>query len=78
MFAELEQARRLAPRVPGRRLLESATLCGARALGFNQRGTIAQGQEAAVIAVQVPDGVADVEEYLVGGVKPEAIRWLDT
>jgi aminodeoxyfutalosine deaminase len=33
VFAELKEARRLAPRVPARRLLESATLIGARALG---------------------------------------------
>ena len=35
MFNELAEARRIAPRVPARRLLESATLTGARALGVD-------------------------------------------
>ena len=34
MFAEIAEARRIAPRVPARRLLESVTLVGARALRF--------------------------------------------
>jgi len=27
--------------------------------------------------VRVPADVSDVEEYLVGGIEPDAIRWLD-
>jgi aminodeoxyfutalosine deaminase len=78
LFSELAEARRLAPRVAARRLLESATLCGARALGFEREfGTIEEGKRASLIAVRVPDGVSDVEEYLVGGIEPDAIRWLD-
>ena len=54
MFAELAEARRLAPRVPARTLLESATLCGARALGFGSEfGSIEPGKRAALIAVRV-------------------------
>jgi cytosine/adenosine deaminase-related metal-dependent hydrolase len=78
MFAELAQARRLAPRVSARTLLESATLCGADALGFESDfGTIEPGKRASLIAVQVPEGIGDVEEYLLTGIQPAAIRWLE-
>ncbi len=78
MFGELGFARCLAPHVPARRLLESATIDGATALGFdNEYGTIEAGKRAALIAVRVPPGVEDVEEYLVSGIEPDAIRWLD-
>jgi cytosine/adenosine deaminase-related metal-dependent hydrolase len=77
MFAELAAARRLAPRVRPRDLLRSATLCGARALGFGDRfGSIEAGKEAALIAVRLPDDLDDVEEYLVSGVTPDAIQWI--
>jgi cytosine/adenosine deaminase-related metal-dependent hydrolase len=79
MFAELAEARRIAPRVPARRLLESATLLGARALRFDADfGSLEPGRRAAVLAVRVPEGVADVEEYLVSGVPSESVVWLDT
>ena len=78
LFFELAEARRLAPRVPARALLESATRQGATALGFGgDYGTIEPGTRARLIAVRVPEGVADVEEYLVGGIEPSAISWLD-
>jgi len=78
MFSELAEARRIAPRVPARRLLESATSIGAHALGFGREyGTIEPGKRAALIAVHVPQGVTDVEEYLVSGVPPADITWLD-
>jgi cytosine/adenosine deaminase-related metal-dependent hydrolase len=78
LFAELAHARRLAPRVPARALLESATRGGAAALGFgNEFGTIEPGKRAAVIAVRVPAGIGDVEEYLLSGIEPDAITWLD-
>jgi cytosine/adenosine deaminase-related metal-dependent hydrolase len=78
LFAELHEARRVAARVPARRLLESATWIGARALGFGDEfGTIEAGKRAALLGVQIPAGIGDVEEYLVSGVEPAAIQWLD-
>ena len=79
MFNELAEARRIAPGVPARRLLESATMIGARALGFeNDFGSCEVGKRAALAMVRLPPRhVPDVEEYLVGGVEPHAITWLD-
>jgi cytosine/adenosine deaminase-related metal-dependent hydrolase len=78
MFGELAEARRIAPHVPAGRLLESATRTGARALGFDgEFGSIEPGKRAALVAVSLPDHIADVEEYLLSGIRPEMIRWLD-
>ena len=78
IFGELAEARRIAPRVPAARLLESATRIGARALGYDgEFGSIEPGKRAALLAVSLPDGVRDVEEYLVSGVAPDRVRWLD-
>ena len=77
IFGELAAARRLAPGVPAARLLESATLTGARALGFGgEWGSIEAGKQASLIAVRLPGAVDDVEEYLLGGVEPDAVTWL--
>ena len=79
MFAELAEARRIAPTVSARELLRSATLTGAQALRYDDDyGSIAAGKRAALIAVRVPSDVVDVEEYLVAGIEPDAIAWLDT
>jgi cytosine/adenosine deaminase-related metal-dependent hydrolase len=77
LFAELKVMHDLAPGVPAARLLESATKHGADALGFgDQLGTIEPGKRAELIAVTVPAGIPDVEQYLVKGVAPASIRWL--
>lgn len=77
VFAELAALRALAPRVPAAQLLASATLEGARALGFGRDyGTIQPGKCARLLAIDVPAGTADVEEYLVSGIDPSQVRWV--
>jgi cytosine/adenosine deaminase-related metal-dependent hydrolase len=78
LFDELAELRRIAPDVSAASLLESATRVGADALGFGStHGTITAGKRAALVAVDVPAAVGDVEEYLVGGVPTSAIHRLD-
>jgi cytosine/adenosine deaminase-related metal-dependent hydrolase len=77
VFAELATLRALAPSIPASALLDSATRQGALALGFDDYGTIEPGQRARLLAVAVPPGTADVEEYLVSGIEPWQVRWLD-
>jgi cytosine/adenosine deaminase-related metal-dependent hydrolase len=77
VFAELATLRALAPSVPASRLLASATIEGARALGFDaDYGTMEPGKSARLAVVDIPAGVADVEEYLVSGVSRDQIRWV--
>jgi cytosine/adenosine deaminase-related metal-dependent hydrolase len=79
LFAELAEIRRLAPGVPAARILESATLSGAQALGFaSELGTIESGKRAQLVAVRLPSDVRDVEEWLLGGVQPGDVTWLNT
>ena len=78
LFHELAAVRRLAPDVAAGRLLRSATIEGAVALGFGtELGSLERGKRAELLAVRVPAGVTDVEEYLVGGVEPADLRWLE-
>lgn len=78
IFAELATMRALAPGVAASALLESATLQGARALGFDgDFGTIEPGKRARLIAVSLGDEIDDVEEYLVGGITPDQITWIE-
>jgi len=75
LFDELAELRRIAPDVTAASLLESATRIGAEALGFGAtHGTISPGKTDALVAVDVPSNVGDVEEYLVGGVPVAAIQ----
>ena len=79
VFAEVATLHALAPSVPPAMLLESATIQGARALGFDaDYGTIEPGKVARLLAVDVPPGTSDVEEYLVSGIHPGQIRWVDS
>jgi cytosine/adenosine deaminase-related metal-dependent hydrolase len=78
VFAEVATMRALAPTVPASALLESATLQGARALGFDaDYGTIEPGKVARLLAIAIPDSRIDVEEYLVSGVQPDQIQWVE-
>jgi cytosine/adenosine deaminase-related metal-dependent hydrolase len=77
LFSELAALRHLAPGVKAADLLRSATLSGAEALGFGAtHGAIARGRAASLIAVDVPSGTTDVEEYLVSGIEPGKVRVL--
>jgi cytosine/adenosine deaminase-related metal-dependent hydrolase len=78
LWSELRAMRALAPDVPASRLLESATRTGAEALGFSDDfGTIEAGRRAALIAVEIPPGIDDVEEYLVSGIETSQVRWVE-
>jgi cytosine/adenosine deaminase-related metal-dependent hydrolase len=75
LFEELSEMRRIAPEVAAASILESATRVGASALGFGRDyGTIAAGKQAAIISVEIPPGIDDVEEYLVGDVPAASVR----
>jgi aminodeoxyfutalosine deaminase len=77
MFDELAAVRRAAPTVPARAILDSATRVGAAALGLGDRhGRIAVGTAPGLIAVRVPEGVRDVEEYLVSEIPPDRVSWV--
>ena len=78
LFSELKAMRRIAPGVPAAKLLESATLIGARALGLDSElGSLTPGKRAEILAIELPRPVDDIEEYLVSGIDPAQIRHLN-
>jgi cytosine/adenosine deaminase-related metal-dependent hydrolase len=78
VFEELRLMRQLAPMVPAREILASATQHGADALGFGpELGTLEPGKRAELIAVTVGADVTDVEECLLSGIHPAQITWLE-
>jgi aminodeoxyfutalosine deaminase len=81
LFSEMVAVRRLCPDISAGHILRSATLDGAVALGFGRElGSISPGKRAELVAVRLPEGATmpeDVEEYLVGGIAPADITWLD-
>jgi cytosine/adenosine deaminase-related metal-dependent hydrolase len=77
VFSELKAMRWLAPGVPAAKILESATLTGARALGLDaEYGSLTAGKRAAMIAVGLPEDAGNVEEYLLSGIAPAQIAWV--
>ncbi len=79
LFSELKAMRRIAPAVPARKLLESATLVGARSLGLEaDLGSLTPGKRAEILAIDLPGPVDDIEEHLVSGVAPSRIHHLGT
>lgn len=77
LFSELASMHALAPNVPAARLIESATVVGARALGFESEfGTLEPGKRARLLSVETPADVVDVEQYLVSGIAPSRLRWV--
>jgi cytosine/adenosine deaminase-related metal-dependent hydrolase len=78
LFSEMAEVRRLAPSVPAPAILHSATQAGAEALGFgSELGTLTPGKRAQIIAVRMPAKLSNVEEYLLTGIHPRDVRWLD-
>jgi cytosine/adenosine deaminase-related metal-dependent hydrolase len=67
VWAEMRALRELARDLPARRLLEMATIRGARALGMDHlAGSIQDGLPARILAVDAPDlGQGDPHDFLV-------------
>jgi len=79
LFSEVAELHRLAPEVPPSRLLACATTNGAVALGLgHEYGTIEAGKRAALLAVTIPAGTSDVEQYLVSGITPDLVQWIES
>jgi cytosine/adenosine deaminase-related metal-dependent hydrolase len=77
LFGELAAMRAAVPELAARRLLHAATQAGAEALGLEQvLGSLQPGRRAHLVAVAIPEGLADPEEALVAGVSADRIQVL--
>ena len=78
LFSELKAMRGIGPSVPAGKLLESATLIGARALGLERElGSLTPGKRAEILTIDLPGPVDDIEEHLVSGVDPKRVTHLN-
>ncbi len=77
IFHEMAELRRLGPAVPASAIVRSATHVGAQSLGFPDRGSIGPGMRARLVAVRCAAGLDDVEEYLVSGIEPDQVTWME-
>ena len=78
LFSELAALRRLAPDVRPANLLEQRDAVGSaspRVRRDPRRDRTRHGAPR-LIAVEVPPGTTDVEEYLVSGIEPGRVRWM--
>lgn len=78
MFSELAAVRGLAPSVSAATVLRSGTQVGAELLGYSDRGVLAKGFRASMIAVKCPPSLqssGEVEEYLLSGIDPTHVVW---
>ena len=78
VFAEMAALRQISRAIPAGEILRSATANGAEALGFGaELGAIEPGLRADLLAVRMPPGTPDVEEYLVSGIHPSDVSWIE-
>jgi 5-methylthioadenosine/S-adenosylhomocysteine deaminase len=71
IFREMRIIREEHPLIPAAKIIEMATINGARALGWdNEYGSIVKGKKADLIALPLPEerittNAFDVEEYII-------------